>query len=171
MNKRAGITDIGFFVVSLFALGLILLVFYTAQTYLVTALSNQTAFNSSTPAMNVMNTASNSASSKLDMLFSAIFIGYLIALIITGYLIDASPIFLTLFIIMFAIIIILAGILSYAWENISTVTIFNTAVANMPITNHILSNLSVYTVIAGVLSMFALYYKNRSNNSGGGVEF
>ena len=86
------------------------------------------------------------------------------SLMILGYFLDTSSIFVPFFILMLVIGVLIAGIVSYVWEQFSVDSTLSTTISSkFRITNHLLSNFTVYFTVIGAMAMIALYAK-----SGGG---
>ena len=166
MNKKSQSgADTIFTIATIFGLAVFTLVlFYTYNAFQDIAQTSE-VINSSTPAMNVINDAADT-NEMWDYFILAILIGFAIAMIISGYFVDVHTIFFVVYLIVLLVGMMLAGVLSYAWEYISGQGVFTTiASTSYPITNHIISNLHLYYIIVGGLALLATYAKTKNQDA------
>lgn len=104
---------------------------------------------------------SRSAVNRFDYLALILFIGFLLAIIVTSFLVVGSPIFMFFYILFIIIITIVSAILSYVWETqLSSMTYIATYIStSFPITNHILQQFPIYMVITGVIGFVVMFAK------------
>jgi len=127
---------------------------------------NMSVFNN-TPAQTAF-AAGQTVNDSWDWLILVVLVGFAIGVLIIGYFLDASSIFMPIFIILMIVGIIVAGIMQYTWEKFSDIAMFSTIkTANFPITDHIISNLAVYFTIIAVLAMTATFAKTRGEGDRG----
>lgn len=160
MNKKGSVQDVLFAIAAVFALGVFaLLMFYIGNEIADGFVANEQFNNSSAAVAGIQGTYT--VSSMTDYLVAATFFGFILAIIITGFLIEAHSIFFLIYMFAMAVIILIGGILAYTWEQIAATTLLAGSLVAMPITNHILSNLGMYTALIGAIGVFVLYMKNR----------
>lgn len=99
------------------------------------------------------------ASNRFDYVFFALFIGFFLFILVSGWLVSGHPIFAPFYIILSIIAVIISPILSNFWEYLSTKPIFTATLNYFPITNHIMLNLPVYLAIFAICGMIVLYGK------------
>jgi hypothetical protein len=151
-------TDVIYTGVMVFALALGLLIIGYVSTTLTTNLGNTTAFNSSVEAKAALSGTSH-VMDKLDYIVLTVFIGMILALIITSWYIGASPVFIFVYFLVIVIGIICGAILSNAWESVSTHAPLSSMLASFPMTNHILLNLPFYIAAIGFIGMVVMFAK------------
>ena len=103
----------------------------------------------------------NNVVNMYDYLFFAFFIGFFMAIIITGWFIGGNPFFMAIYFFIVVFLVMLAAIVSYVWDNFAQTPSFATTLLSFPITNHILNHFAVYIAIislAGLLVMFGKPY-------------
>lgn len=89
----------------------------------------------------------------------SIFIGLILAFIITAYFIGGNPIFMFIFFIVIVIVVSISAIFSNTWEDITTMSIFGTTLSNFPITAHIITNLPYYMAIIGFIGIVMMFIR------------
>jgi len=151
--------DVGFAIVMVFALGI---AFFTLNYVMDSSVDILTA-NPVISASNTSRTAFESISTKvtarLDYVVFGLFIGFLLALIITSWFIGGHPIFMFIYFIVVVVMVIASAILSNFWETYSTASIFGATAAAFPITNHLLSYLPIYATIMGFIGIVVMFAK------------
>lgn len=114
--------------------------------------------NSSQPAVDAFNSSITQAD-KLDRWVLYIFLGMVLALIITSWFVAGRPVFGFLYMIVIIIGVGLSAILSNVWETTTIMARFGAAVGSFPITNHLLSYLPIYTLAVGFIGMVVMFAK------------
>jgi hypothetical protein len=158
LNRRGSAQDVILIGVLLFAFGIGFLVLHLISAQIYGGLLNNSEINSSAATVEVLR-ASQAQAGKLDLWFLAIFIGLILALIITSWYISANPLFLSLYVIVLIIAVVAAMILSNAWESASQRPVFVTSLNALPITNHVLSYLPYYIAVIGMLGCIVMFAK------------
>jgi len=158
MNKKASVQDVALIIVLLFSLAIVALVGKVAFSEFNARMGNITVVNSSQVTLDALDDGYN-VTNKYDYVMFTIFMGLLIALIITGWLVGGNPLFTFVYFIAIVIITILAIVLSYVWNRVSTNTIFTTALAEMPITDFMISNIHIITPVIGFIGLLVMFAK------------
>lgn len=159
VNNKGYVGDIIIFAVLIFALGIGYFAFYNVFNDATDQLLNNSQVNSSNATVTVLNSA-KATTDRLDYVIFAIFIGLVIGLFITGWVIGGRPIFMVLYFLFIVIAIILSAIMSNTWSDVGTIAGFTyTQASAFPITNHLLAYLPFYVAGAGFLGMFGMFMK------------
>jgi len=117
------------------------------------------AINQSQPALDAMEKA-EAINSKWDYLIVAVLVGFAIAVIITGYFIPVSSLFMVLYILGLLIGVPVAVIMQYVFEQFSgTALLSSTFTTSFPITTVIFSHLPLFYICVSVLGFVATYAK------------
>jgi hypothetical protein len=116
------------------------------------------AINSSASTVEVLQ-SQQKVTSKMDYVIFGLFIGLTLALIISGWFVGGHPIFMAIYFIVIIIATAMSAVLANVWETASTASIFGSTVASFPISNNLLTNLPIYTVIIGFLGMIVMFAK------------
>ena len=111
--------------------------------------------NGTVTALGSINTVVN----RLDYLVFALFVGLLLALMISGWFIGGNPIFMFIYFIVVVIGVVLSTVLANTWESISGASIFGTTLSAFPISNNLMLNLPLYIGIAGFIGMIVMFAK------------
>ena len=149
--------------VTVFAIGIALFITAFMVVQMVTNMVSVPAINSSAAAVSALNSTST-LTNKYDYLIFGLFIGLILATIITGWFIGGQPIFMFLYFIIVVVGVIGSSILSYVWETTTTMVIFGSTIDAFPITNHILLNLPLYTTLFGFVGIVVMFARPMSQN-------
>lgn len=158
MNRRGSAQDILLIAVLLFALGLGFLILHMVGTHIYNGLLANSQIQTSAATVEVLQ-AAKAQLAKLDLYFLAVFIGLVLALIITSWFISTNPLFMSLYVIIIIIGVVVSMGLSNAWESASQRPAFVTSLAAVPITNHVLSYLPYYIAVIGMIGCIVLFAK------------
>jgi hypothetical protein len=159
------VRDVLFIGVALFAIGTALLISHFAFNQVIIGMQNNSVVNSSNATMEALNGA-RSVTNMWDYLIFGFFIGLVLALIITAYFIGGNPIFLFAFFLVVVIGVVLASVLSNAWDSISSTPPLSGSLASFPLTNHLIQNLPIYIAVIGFIGMIAMFAKPFSSDGG-----
>ncbi len=158
-QKKGTARDVVFIAVSLFAFALVA---FLANFLLSTGVDKMLEIpeiNESTPTRNALISADTVASTKFDQLVLGLFIGFILAMIITSWIVGGNPVFMFIYFIIVVISVILSMVLANTWESVTQASIFGTTINNFPIANHILSYLPLYIAIMGILGLIVMFAK------------
>ena len=102
------------------------------------------------------------ATDKMDTVYLGLFIGFLIAMVVTSYLTPAHPAMMGIFFLVVMILVVVAATLSNVWERFTDNAAFTTTTLSFPKTELIMNYLPWYIGVIGLVSMVILYmrYKN-----------
>lgn len=165
MNRKGSALDVLLIGVLCFAFGIGLLVMHFTSARIYSALLNNTQIQTSDATITVLE-ASNNQLAKLDLWFLALFIGLILALIITSWFISSNPIFIGVYVIVLIIAVIVSMGLSNAWESASQRPTFVSSLSAVPITNHVLTYLPYYVAVVGMLGLIVIFAKPGFNPGG-----
>jgi hypothetical protein len=154
--------DLIFIGVFILIIGLSLLTFHFVNTTITTKLIQSPVIKDNAQAVEALNDIQNKGTNQIDYLFLGVFIAFLIASIITSVLLPTETIFLIAYIIFWVLSVVFSSFFAYVWDSFSSLTIFNTSLVLLPITNQILSNLPIYLAIIGFLNIILLFGKIKS---------
>lgn len=111
--------------------------------------------NKTVEAFQSINTLTN----QLDYIIFGVFVGLVLALIITSYFISGHPIFMFIYFIIIVIAVVVSTVLADSWEYLSQMTLFGSTISEFPITNHLLIYLPIYAVVLGFIGLFIMFAK------------
>lgn len=155
MNKKGSARDIGLMAVTLFGVGLVsflLLFVYNSVSDIMIASPEING----TAAAQVLKEHQGTMA-QTDYLTFSVLIGFTIGIVLTGWLVGGITPFMILYVIFLIVIGAVSGILQYVWESISLMSIFGNTLSLMPLTNFLLSNLTLFVVITGFLGLISMY--------------
>jgi hypothetical protein len=165
LQKKGSILDIAFLLV--FALGFA--IFILIAGYIFPQITNEIKTNSpigdNNNSVQALN-ATDNITLRFDTIFLMIFAGLSIAIFITSFFIDSSPILIPVYIIALGLLMIFAVVAENIYEDFSQVSTFSSIAALHPITNYIMSNLVMSAIAVGVLSMVLIFAKPKGYSGG-----
>ncbi len=96
---------------------------------------------------------------KLDMVIFGVFIGLVLALIITGWFVGGIPIFAFIYAIVVILGVVFSTVMANVWQTVTTKVIFGTTVSAFPITNHLMNYLPLYIAVVGFIGLVVMFAK------------
>lgn len=159
------VEDIGSIAVVCFVSAIILTVIGFIGITLSDSFSSAPMFVNDTNSQAQFN-AMKTTSYKIDWVFLGIFIGLIIAMMITAWFIAGNPIFLILYFLAVIIFTVISFFLSNFWESFSTTTAFTTIISHLRLTNFIMLNLPYFIAVVGMIGIVVMFAKP---NMDGGV--
>lgn len=159
MNKKASVQDVGWAMIFFF----VAVILFLVATYAFTTYTNKaktiTSINSSAVTMSAMDDAVKNTE-RFDYVSVAILFGWTLAIIISGWLVAGNQLFMWLYFLFLAVIILVSAVFSYVWSKVYSVTSFTSLIdAQFPIANHILSNFPVYMTVIGFIGLVVMFAK------------
>ena len=156
MNKK-GVVSMPIIIMILLVVGLMLVMTSFIFSKMKVALQAEPTFNNTDVTKAFNNTSQTYSNFDTTILF--IFIGFILALIITSSLIRTNQIFLVIMIIFLIILLVLAMVVSNAWDaTIKSNAEFQSFVEmTYPKTNFILGNLPPIIFITDLMALVALF--------------
>jgi hypothetical protein len=150
--------DVVFVGVLFFALAILFfIVLFVTHTFNDALLANSQVNQSSSTVAVLKSSTTNS--NKLDYVFGGVFLGFLLSILITSWLIGAHPIFMIIYFIFIVLSVVFSAFFSNVWETTTQSSVFGSTIINMPITNHVLLNLPMYMAVVGVAGFLAMFAK------------
>ena len=142
--------------VFMFAIGFF--VVYNITNTVTTTMMGISAINESEAAVEALE-GSQAVSARMDYVIFGVFIGLVLALIISGWFIGGNPIFMVIYFLVVVMGVVLSTVLSNVWETVSSASIFGTTVSAFPITNNLMTNLPLYLAVIGFLGIIVMFAK------------
>ena len=158
-NKKANaILDSAFIIVALISFGMLSVIGWTIWG----ELSPEIKADLNTAEANAtIDFVDNNFVPLMDGGFMFVFIGLWVFAIIASFMIDTHPIFFVISLILLLTILAAAAFMSNFYTEFMEEPEYTGYVTAFPITNFILSNLLIVTIIIGASIMLALYAKVR----------
>jgi hypothetical protein len=126
--------------------------------------------NQSAQAVTMLQGSKN-VTSQFDYVIFGVFIGLTLAIIITGWYIGGSSLFMAIYFLVIVISVVMSAILSNVWEQMSQMVIFGATLLAFPITNNLMMNLPIYISVIGFIGIIVMFAKPAFTSSGGGSEY
>ena len=157
-SKKGEITDMLIFVVTIFALGIGLFM----MMYITPTISNGlrgAGLNNTVEGANAIDAMNSVGTTVVNNGFLLLFVGLIISMMITSFLVRTHPIFLFLYILILAITLLLAAYLGNAYDQMIQNPIFASTLADATFINFILSHIVELSLAAGALSLIIMFSK------------
>lgn len=158
-NKVGSARDVGLMAVSIFVFGLVA---FLANFFLSTGVSNMLSvdvINESNSTRVALESAETVANNKFDQLILGLFIGYVLAMIITSWMVGGNPVFMFIYFIVIVVSVIISMLLANTWESITQSSVFGLTINNFVIGNHLISYLPLYVAVVGVVGLVVMFAK------------
>lgn len=157
-NKKGELTDILIWIIYIFilAVGLFILM------YIIPSISTGlrgSGLNNSAEGAGAINQLEDIGTSTINNGFMMLFVGLIISMMITSFLVRTHPIFLFLYIFILAITLLLGMYIGNAYNTLSTNSIFSSMVNNASFINLVMNNIVEITLAVGALSMIIVFAK------------
>jgi hypothetical protein len=162
-NKRGSIVSIAFLVVFLFAFAIFILIAGYVVPQITGALSDSEIGNNS--ASQGALTYTENLTQRFDGILLVMFIGLTIGVLITSFMIDSNPIFIPIYILLLAILVLFAAVVENIYEAFNTGVLASTY-AQHTITNFLMSHLVYISIAVGCLSMILIFARPRAGMGG-----
>lgn len=150
--------DILFMALLLFVVGITVFISFFLNKTFTTELRTVTEINTTPEAMTALD-ATDRVLNYSDYMYFAVFVGFVLFIIISGWFIGGHPIFTIFYLIFIVASVIIGAVLSNTWETVTSEPAFGTTLNSFPLTNHIMTNLPLYLAIMGFLAVVIVFAK------------
>lgn len=154
--------DIIYFVVIIFILGVAFFLFNYTQNVMFDQVIASPAIQAVNQSVETMEATRDTLNNRMDYMVFGVFIGLILAMLITSWLIAEHPILIVIYLIVIVIGVVLAAILSNTWESVTVASIFGITITRFPITNHIITNMPYYISVVGLISFIIMGYRSNT---------
>ena len=160
-NKRGSAQDMMVIPIVLLVSAFVFFLVKFSSTTIITQIIAVPVISNNTNAVNTFNEIDD-ATNQYDYLFFGLFVALFLSVIITGWFLGGDALFAVIYFIVLVIGVISSMIMSNVWYDVSNSSIFGATLSGMPITNHILINLPVYTSIMGLAGFITMFMRTRT---------
>jgi len=160
------VRDVLLAAVIIFTIGTGFFILHYIMDTTVDNLITQKTINESEEAKSVFQSITTNLTNRLDYIVLGLFIGLVLAILVTGWLIGGYPIFMFIYFIILIIGAVISTIMANVWEDVTAVSAFGTTITSFTFTNHIISNLPMYIVIIGFLGLVVMFSKTYMVSNG-----
>lgn len=165
--KRGDLPDMLIFLITIFifAIGLLIFAFVIPQI----SLGLETSGMNSTPeARTAIDELTEMGVNGMQKGFLFLFVGFVMGLMISSFLIRTHPIFLFLYIIFLGLTVFLGTYIGNAFEQLATSDALSSTLASQGLISIIMQNIVGITLAVGALSMIIIFAKFSGFGSRGG---
>lgn len=156
----SSVRDIIIIAVLLFAIGISIFFSVKVGHSVNAQILNISIINDSAEAKSVINHA-DIALDMSDYIYLACFIGFFIAIIVTGYIVGGMPIMAPIYFFLVVLFTFVSVLLQNVWTDIANSDSLITIQSNLPITYFILTHLGYFMAIFGIVGIIMLFAKPR----------
>lgn len=165
LNKKGSVIDIAFLIVVVIGLSIFILV--VGKVFpAITAQIKTTDIGKNPNSVNALNMTEKVAG-KGDMIFLFMFSGLSIAVFITSFFIDSSPIFIPIYIIALALLLIVAVVAENIYTQYAETPEFSQIAQKNKIVDYLMRHLLMVSIAVGVISMALMFAKPKGYGGGG----
>ena len=144
--------------VIVFSLALAFLATHYMMSYSIDTMVGMSEINESSGAVNALQ-AGKTVLGRLDFMVLAVFLGLVLALLITGWFVGGHPVFMVLYFIAVIVFVIVSAILSNVWDDVISGSVLASSASSFAVTNHLLSYLPYYMGVVGILGFIVMFAK------------
>lgn len=170
MHKKGSVRDVLLIGILIFVFGIGFFIIFFASNTVITSMLSMTQINTSAAAVEALQ-GTQRATLQMDYVIFGLFIGLVLALLISGWFIGANPIFMVIYFLVIVMGVVFGTIMSNVWETTTQASVFGTTINSFPITNNLLTNLPIYIAIIGFLGMIVMFAKPYIQGGAGGGEY
>ena len=166
-SKKGDLPDMMIFIITVFILAIGLLIF----AYVIPIISdglNTAGLNESSQGKTSIDNLSDMGLVTIQRGFFFLFVGLIIGIMISSFLIRTHPIFMFLYILFLGITIFIGTYLGNAFEQISANPVLADTLASQGLISIVMQNIVLITLVVGALSMIIIFAKFSSFGGGGG---
>lgn len=158
MNRKGELSDMLIFVITIFilAIGLFILMYIVPS---ITTGLRTAGLNSTSEGTSAIASLDYFSTHTINNGFLMLFVGLIISVMITSFLVRTHPIFLFLYILFLGITILLAFYLGNAYNQLTTNPVFSSMVNTATFSNLVMNNIAEITLAVGALSMIIVFAK------------
>ena len=165
--KKGDLPDMLIFLVTIFifAIGLLIMAF------VIPAISNglnTAGLNSTDEAQTAIDEIAELGNNGMQKGFLFLFVGFIMALMISSFLVRTHPIFMFLYILFLGITVFLGTYVGNAFEQVATSPALAATTADQGLITIVMQNIVVITLVVGALSMIIIFAKFAGIGSQGG---
>jgi len=150
--------DILFIGVLLFTFGIGFFIIHFMMDTVVTEIVSIPALNATNASVDAWESI-RTTTNRLDYVIFGLFIGLVLALIITSWFIGGNPIYMFIYFIIIIIAVVISTVLANTWETVSGMVVFGTTIVSFPITNNLLLKLPIYIAVVGFIGIITMFAK------------
>lgn len=159
-NKKGSARDVVLLVAVLFMFAVGFLLSSRITTSIVDGLQ-ENDFVQSSPTANATLSVANDLTGHADWLMLVVYIGFLIGIILTAFMLDSHPVFFIIYLIILVIAIFLSAMFGYMWYETSSASAFTETISDFTITDFLMGKLPLFTAAAGFIGLIVMYAKSR----------
>jgi len=163
-NKKGSMIDVFFVIVTIVGLAIFILIMSHVTPKITDGLKeidelNET--NSSRQALDAVEENNN----KLDGILLFVFVGLIIGIFITAFLIDSHPIFVPIYIFLLGFAVLIGVIMNKVYESFYNSEVLNETARELTFTTAILNNYVPIVIGVGIITMIIIFAKPKQQGN------
>ncbi len=157
-SKKGDVTDVMIWLITIFILAIGLFIFAFFVPELSQGLRNSN-INSSAEGEFAINEMEDFGVVTIQRGFFFLFVGLIIGVMISSFLVRTHPIFLFLYILMLGLTVFIGTYLGNAFDQMTEIDIFAETLASQTLISAVMNNIITITIAVGALSFIIVFAK------------
>ena len=163
--KKGDLPDMLIFLITIFILAIGLLIFAFVVPEITFGLETA-GLNESAEGQSAIDELTELGVNGLQKGFLFLFVGFIMALMISSFLIRTHPIFIFLYILFLGLTVFLGTFIGNAFEQVASSDALASTLASQGLISIVMQNIVVITLLVGALSMIIIFAKFSGIKSG-----
>lgn len=164
MNKKGSMIDVFFLIVTVVGLAIFILIISHVTPEITDGLKEVDKINKTNESRDALN-AVESNNDKLDGVLLFIFVGLIIGIFITAFLIDSHPIFVPIYIFLLGFAVLIGVIMNKVYESFYNSETLNETARGLTFTTAILNNYVPIVIGVGIITMIIIFAKPKQQGN------
>jgi len=161
MNKKGSILDIMYVMILLFVFAVSTIIAFTVWENYKGATNSSSNINLSTPTFDHVEGKMDIVMNNFDYIFAFIMTGLIIMLVVSTFFLKSHPAFFWITLLFLIIVLVIAGVLSNAFEEVGANENLQAGYDNFPIIKFVMEKLPTFMLFIGAIVIISLYAKSR----------
>jgi hypothetical protein len=157
-QKKGELSDMLVFLITIFVFAIVLFIFVFIIPQITGGLRTA-GMNNSVAGTNAINSTETMLTGTINNGFMILFVGLILSILITSFLVRTHPIFMILYIFFLGVTILLSFYLGNVYYSMQTNPIFASALTNATFITLVMNHIAEIVVAVGVLSLIVIFSK------------
>lgn len=163
-NKRGSMIDVFFLVVTITGLAIFILIVSHVTPKITDGLKEMDGLNKTNESKEALDAVEEN-NNKLDGILLFIFVGLIIGIFITAFLIDSHPVFVVVYIFLLGFSVLIGVIMNKVYESFYNSETLNETARELTFTTAILNNYVPIIIGVGIITMIIIFAKPKQQGN------
>ncbi len=163
-NKKGSMIDVFFLIVTIVGLAIFILVISHVTPKITDGLKEIDELNQTNESRDALNAVEDN-NDKLDGILLFIFVGLIIGIFITAFLIDSHPVFVVIYIFLLGFAVLIGVIMNRVYESFYNSEALNETARELTFTTAILNNYVPIIIGVGIVTMIIIFAKPKQQGN------